>query len=119
MKGLMTPVLLMAAGVVGITQHDEIAGQWAAMFPADPARQAALTRCFEEDHLFNRFSAEARAGCYQRWLEVTNLPTGVVPAITVIAPNAVDQARSAGQGRLPKNDIRNQDAIDRYRRSHQ
>src|SRR5215472_18813697 len=109
MKGLMTPVLVMAAGVVGIVWHDDMANQWAAMFPDDPARQTALHRCFEEDRLFNRFSSEARAACYQKWLDVTSVPSGTVAPITVVAPNAVDQSRAAGQGHLPKNDVRNQD----------
>jgi hypothetical protein len=120
MKGLMTPVMLIAAGVIGITQHDVVADQWAAMFPDNPARQAALTKCFEEDKLFNRFSSEARAACYQKWLDVTDQPGGAPPSgIMVVAPNAIDQARAAGAGHMPKNDVRNLDANERYRHPHQ
>jgi hypothetical protein len=121
MRGGIVPVLLIAAGVVGIAQHDAIDQQWAAIFPDNPARQTALTRCFEEDHLFNRFSAAARGACYQKWLLAADLPGGSSPAVSLLTPNPVDQARAVGEslGGLPKNDIRNEAAVARYRQARQ
>jgi len=119
MKGLMMPVVLIAAGFVGITRNDQLADQWVAMFPEDSARQTALHLCYEEDRLFNRFSSEARAACYQKWLEVANVPAGAPVGIAVAAPNAIDMARAAAQGHLPQNDVRTIDANDRYRHLHQ
>ena len=86
MKRFLFPLLLMALGVFGIVEHDAINEQWAAMYPQDAARQAALARCAQDDSLFNRFSAAARAGCYQKYLQV-DLPVAA-PGITVQIPGA-------------------------------
>jgi hypothetical protein len=79
------PLLLIAAGIFGLLEHDAINEQWAAMYPEDPARQTALSRCYEEDRLFNRFSATARTICYQKYLQV-EMPV-TPPGVTVQTPS--------------------------------
>ena len=66
------PLLLIVLGIVGIVAHDDITSQWKAMYPDDPARQTALANCTTEDSWFNRFSAKARAACYQKYLVVSD-----------------------------------------------
>jgi hypothetical protein len=63
------PLLLIGLGALGLAERDEINNQWAAMYPQDPAEQAALAHCAQEDSVFNRFSAASRATCYQKYLQ--------------------------------------------------
>ena len=77
MKRFLFPLFLIALGILGITEHDAITGQWTAMYPQDGARQDALQQCYEENQQFNRFSATARANCYQKYLQA---PGGTVQA---------------------------------------
>ena len=85
MGRFLFPLLLIALGVYGIVRHDAINEELASMYPQDPARQAALQRCFDDDRLFNRFSATARAACYQKYLQIDLPPPA--PGITVQVPN--------------------------------
>ena len=71
MARFLLPLLLIGLGVYGLLHEDAIKDELIALtaiFPQDPAHQAALRRCFEEDRTFNRFSAAARAACYQKFL---------------------------------------------------
>lgn len=68
MNRFLFPLLLIVLGAIGIAQQATINAQWSAMYPADPARQLALAHCTDEDSWFNRFSASARAVCYQKYL---------------------------------------------------
>jgi hypothetical protein len=65
------PLALIIVGAIGILLHDDIKSQWAAMYPDHAARQSALANCTTEDSWFNRFSAKARAACYQKYLVVS------------------------------------------------
>jgi len=47
---------------------DATIAQWHAVYPSDPALEMALQHCYTENHQFNRLSAEARRGCYDKWL---------------------------------------------------
>jgi hypothetical protein len=84
MSRFIFPLFLLALGIFGLVEHEAINQQWAAMYPSDPSLQAALTRCAEDNVLFNRFSADARAGCYQKYLQ-PELP-GSAPGVTVSIP---------------------------------
>jgi hypothetical protein len=86
MGRLLFPLFLISLGVFGLIEHDMLTDQWAAMYPEDAAQQKALTRCMQEDGVFNRFSAVARTVCYQKYLQV-QLPT-VAPGIIVGVPGA-------------------------------
>ena len=86
MARFIFPLFLIALGVFGLIEHDVINQQWADMYPEDTARQNALTRCAQEDSLFNRFSASGRATCYQKYLQVELAPTA--PGIAVSIPGA-------------------------------
>ena len=85
MRRFLFPLLLLALGFAGLAERDAINEEWAAMYPADGARQAALEHCYQEDRLFNRFSATARATCYQKYLQV-ELPVTPAPGIAVQMP---------------------------------
>ena len=86
MAQFLFPLLLIALGVFGLLNHDLIQDQWSAMYPDDPARQAALTRCAAEDSMFNRFTPAGRTACYQKYLQV-ELPAAA-PGIAVSIPGA-------------------------------
>jgi hypothetical protein len=81
------PLVLIALGVLGLAESDAINAQWDGMYPRDAAQQDALTRCAQEDGVFNRFSAAARAECYQKYLQ---LPTAA--PLTVGIPSAPTHA---------------------------
>lgn len=87
MARFLFPLLLIALGVLGLTERDEIGAQWGAMYPDDAAEQDALTRCAQEDSVFDRFSAATRAACYQKYLQ---LPTAA--PLTVGVPGAPTHA---------------------------
>ena len=89
MARYLFPLLLIALGILGLVERDGINSQWNAMYPEDPAEQTALAHCTQEDGVFNRFSAAARAACYQKFLQlaptapisvgIPGAPTHVVP----------------------------------------
>jgi hypothetical protein len=94
------PLLLIALGVYGLVERDMLNDEWAAMYPEDPAQQTALAHCTQDNVLFNRFSAAARAACYQKYLQlaapapghaigvqITNTPTHVVPHAPMLHTN--------------------------------
>lgn len=92
MARFLFPLLLIALGVLGLAERDEINNQWAAMYPRDPAEQAALARCTQEDSVFNRFSAAGRATCYQKYLQLpaaAPLAVGIPGARVVPHPGPV------------------------------
>ena len=62
-------VLLILVGF-GVINRNEIAADWLAMYPNDPALRTALHLCSDENHQFNRMSAEARDACYNKWLPI-------------------------------------------------
>jgi hypothetical protein len=90
MGRFLFPLFLIALGVFGLAERDAINNQWAAMYPEDAAEQNALTRCAQEDSVFNRFNAASRAACYQKYLQVA-LPAAT-PGITVGIPGAAIHA---------------------------
>jgi hypothetical protein len=86
MARFIFPLFLIALGIFGLAERDAINRQWADMYPPDAARQNALTRCAQDDSLFNRFSASGRAACYQKYLQVELAPAA--PGIIVGVPGA-------------------------------
>jgi len=82
MARLLFPLLLIAIGLVGLFYHDMINEQFVEIYPDDPASEAALERCSQEDGLLARFSATGRMACYEKYL-----PAGQAsPGITVTIP---------------------------------
>jgi hypothetical protein len=90
MARYLFPLLLIALGVFGLVDRDMVNDAWTAMYPGDPARQAALARCVSEDGFLNRFSAAGRAACYQKYLQVELAPAA--PGIAVTIPGSVPNA---------------------------
>ena len=78
---------MIALGVIGLVEHEAINNEWNAMYPEDAAEQDALTRCAQDDGLFNRFNADSRAACYQKYLQ-SGLPAAA-PGISVGIPGHV------------------------------
>jgi len=75
------------------------------IYPSDPAKRHALELCFLQDHQFNRLEPNARENCYHRMLQ----PLGEIATSETTQPptaNLVDLQRAAGEGRMPRNDIR-------------
>lgn len=70
MARFLFPLLLIGLGVFGLLESGAINSQWDAMYPQDPAEQDALTRCAEENGMFDRFSPAGRAQCYQKYLQL-------------------------------------------------
>jgi hypothetical protein len=107
-------VLLVAAGVVGVVERDELLKQWTEIYPNDAARQTALGRCYFEKNDFNRFSAAAREACYHKWLQPSSLSADADPRLRT--PNAVDLAHAVGEAAtyMPTGDIRKELATELY-----
>jgi hypothetical protein len=89
MTRFLFPLLLIAAGIFGLVEHDAINQEWSDMYPQDPARQAALQHCSQEEGFFNRFSAAARASCYQKYLQVELPVTSPGYSVQPVAPTRV------------------------------
>jgi hypothetical protein len=76
------------------------------IYPSDPAKRQALDLCFVENHQFNRLDASERNACYQHMLLRLGDLTPSGSPIGQPAVNFVDLQRAAGEGSLPRNDIR-------------
>lgn len=90
MTRFIFPLFLIALGVCGVVKHNAINAQWDAMYPEEATLQNALTRCAQEDSLFNRFTASGRAVCYQKYLQVELPPPA--PAVSVGIPGMPQHA---------------------------
>jgi hypothetical protein len=80
------------------------------IYPGDPQQRQALDECFMEDHRFDRFDRTAREACYRRSAAARNATqSGRAPQ-----GNFVDLWRAAGQGRMPRNDVRFEEHMAHY-----
>jgi hypothetical protein len=84
------------------------------IYPGDPAQRQALDQCFMEDRRFDRLDPAAREACYRRnpapRRSVGPDPSGRIRANS----NFVDLWRAAGQGRMPRHDVRFEEQMARY-----
>ena len=102
------------AGLVGIVSVAAVARPDIAdtllrqAYPTSPAQRWALDHCALENQNFDRLDAAAREECYRRAPFTYN---------AAAAPNFVDQWRDAGQGHLPRNDVRVEQRGERYLRA--
>ena len=76
------------------------------IYPSDPVKRQALDLCFMQDHKFNRLDAGEREACYHRMLQPLGETSPADAKPEPSAANLVDLQRAAGQGNLPRNDIR-------------
>lgn len=83
MRRLFFPLVLIALGILGLTEKDAINSESDAIYPENPAERSALDRCAQEESAFDRLSAAGRAECYQKYLQ---LPAAA--PITVGIPGA-------------------------------
>lgn len=95
---------IAGAGGFAATNPGAVKAFYQDIYPSDPAKRQALDLCFTENHKFNRLDAGEREACYRRML----MPLGEVTATSGEEPhvNLIDLRRAAGEGNLPKNDIR-------------
>ena len=113
--------VVLLAGIAGIMIASAAGGNPAAVwdalqhiYPSDPMQRQALDQCFMEDHRFDRLDRVAREACYRR-NAAAKAALGPDPAIQIRAnSNFVDLWRSAGQGRLPRHDIRFEEQMARF-----
>ncbi len=106
-RRLVTVSVVAGAGALAIINPGAVKAFYEDLYPGDPAKRQALELCFMQDHKFNRLDSGEREACYHRMLQ----PLGELPAAAAGTPerpqaNIVDLERAAGQGSLPRNDIR-------------
>jgi len=104
MKLIMLPLLLSAA-YIGFEHRGEIMDQYRAAYPSDPLKREALERCASIDQNFNRLDMIDRDQCYKAMAVRAPGPLVPIPSPTY----------AQNPSHLPGNDIRRQEANDRYR----
>lgn len=109
MKLIMLPVLLSVA-FIGFEHRGEIMDQYRAAYPSDPAKREALEQCAHIDRNFNRLDMIDRDKCYTAFL--AQAPMAAVPPAMPPVPSPF---YAQNPSHLPGNDIRRQEANDRYR----
>ena len=116
---LSSIVLLAGIGTASLytaAHPARVMNLYEGMYPSDPYKRQALQICFERDHNFNRGDAASRDACYRQLLAGPNPmpdPRELAPPRTG-EPNFIDLYRAAGQGHLPRGDIRFDQQNDRY-----
>jgi hypothetical protein len=117
MKSLVISGLVGAIVGVAVMRPDTIARFYDQVFPVSAAKEQALTLCFHQNHDFDRLAADQRAACYAQFLpaeaEDAGAPAATDSSIGLQKANFVDLWRDAGQGAMPKNDIRAQEETAR------
>jgi hypothetical protein len=111
--------VVLLAGIAGVMVASAAGGNPAAVwdtlqhiYPSDPTQRQALDQCFLEDHRFDRLNRGAREACYRR-SEAAHAAAD--PSTRIRAnSNFVDLWRSAGEGRLPRHDVRFEEQMARY-----
>jgi len=99
-------LVVVGAGGFAVMNPGVVKAFYEDIYPDDPAKRQALDLCFMENHKFNRLDAGERDACYKRaLLPLGELPSAGAPAAPPSA-NLVDLQRAAGQGRMPRNDVR-------------
>jgi len=84
------------------------------IYPSDQAQRQALDHCFLEDHRFDRFDRAARDMCYRRNPAARGAAAAEDAARMRPNGNYVDLWRAAGQGHMPRNDVRFEEQMARY-----
>jgi hypothetical protein len=109
---LFVAIVAFAGGVASV--HPEVIENFCEnIFPSDAAKRQALDLCFLQDHKFNRLDADEREACYHRNLTATARETTLAVASPApIEPNAVDMRRAAGEGHMPRNDVRRREQLE-------
>lgn len=107
---------IVIAGLVGISfgvvRPSLVWDTYRQLYPEDPAERRALNECFTQDPQFNRLDPAARAACFRHSAPML----GASETAPAAAPssNFVDLWRASGQGSMPQNDIRSQQANYRF-----
>jgi hypothetical protein len=113
--------IVILAGIAGIMAASAAGSHPAAVwetlqqiYPSNSLQRQALDQCFMEDHRFDRLDHAAREACYRR----NGAARGAAapePASRIRAnANFVDLWRAAGQGPMPRHDVRFEEQMVRY-----
>jgi hypothetical protein len=103
------------SAVVTIARPDAVDAIYQRLYPSDPAQRRALDQCFLENHRFDRFDPADREACFRHNSPPSQSAAAASPEQRAAsAVNFVDQWRAAGQGHLPRNDIRAEQRDARY-----
>jgi hypothetical protein len=84
------------------------------IYPSDPMQRQALDQCFMEDHRFDRLDRAAREACYRRNAAARGVAAPDLATRIRANSNFVDLWRAAGQGRMPRHDVRFEEQMARY-----
>ena len=98
--------VVIAAGGFAAMNPGVVKAFYEDLYPSDPLKRQALDLCFMQDHQFNRLDATERENCYHHMLQpLGELSSSVAPADQPHT-NLLDLQRAAGEGSMPRNDIR-------------
>ncbi|MBV9828132.1 MAG: hypothetical protein JO001_21065 [Alphaproteobacteria bacterium] len=111
MKWLLIFCALSSSMAFGIVQPASLWTTYRELYPSDPLQRQALNDCFTEDAQFNRLDPNAREACYRHSVAAFQI-NGPNPPVK--PPNFVDLSRAAGAGSLPQNDVRAEQANERF-----
>jgi hypothetical protein len=98
-------IAVIAAGGFAAIHPDAVKAFYEDLYPSDPAKRQALELCFMQDHKFNRLDSDEREACYHHMLLPATISSGAVTPQQA-ETNLLDLQRAAGQGSMPRNDIR-------------
>ena len=84
------------------------------IYPSDPMQRQALDQCFMEDHRFDRLDRAAREACYRRNAAARGAAAPDQATRIRANSNFVDLWRAAGQGHMPRHDVRFEEQMVRY-----
>ena len=66
MKDIVVAAVLIAVGVIGLSNADTIEHLYMAAYPQSAAQSRALDRCAASENGFDRLDAGARERCYAK-----------------------------------------------------
>jgi hypothetical protein len=103
-KRTVMGLVVISAGGFAAMHPGAVKAFYQDIYPRDPAMREALDRCFLENHDFNRLVSGARDACYRHILLSAGDVSSAAPQQR--DANLIDLTRAAGQGSVPRNDIR-------------
>lgn len=107
MRRALLGLAVITAGGAAAMHPGAVKAFYLGIYPTDPAKAEALNLCFTENHAFNRLDAGEREACYRHILNAANAVSAVSTAsIATPVANPVDLRQAAGEGQMPRNDIR-------------
>jgi len=66
MKDVLVSAIMIAVGIIGLANIDNIQRIYASVYPSSAIERVALARCAAVDRAFDRLDPGERANCYAR-----------------------------------------------------